>query len=327
MKNTDRCKARRGMSSYVLLIVLIVLPCACDVDDGESIFLSFPIYNELNDSISPEYTEVCNLLLNETDLISEVLYDTTYSVTRGYDVTMILYRSELELPVCIFIAKVDLKNSNLTIGASLPDNGKEFKRQKLTEQARHAEAAGQLVWGGINGDYFNVNDGTPTGIVYKEGEAIKTTHGGSKRPWVAITKTNRAVIGTKTAYDSIKTDFKDAISGSGKIVEKGIAITNGRNEMDPRTCIGISKDSTTVFLLVADGRRKSYSNGLTLTEAGTVLQVLGAYNAINLDGGGSTTFIVRNTSYKSSNLFNVVNFPSDSDGERAVANGLLVMEK
>jgi hypothetical protein len=84
-----------------------------------------------------------------------------------------------------------------------------------------------------------------------------------------------------------------------------------------RTAVGFSRDSTTLYLVAVDGRSKA-SVGMTLTELGDELLALGAYQALNLDGGGSTTMVVKGR---------VVNTPTDSTGERAVGNALLVVRK
>ncbi len=85
-------------------------------------------------------------------------------------------------------------------------------------------------------------------------------------------------------------------------------------EKHPRTGVGFSKDSTIIYLVTVDGRQESMS-GMSLTEFADFMLSLGAYQALNLDGGGSTTMIVNGK---------VVNSPSDSDGERKVADCLVV---
>lgn len=312
----------------LLFFVLVLFMSSCEMsDNGDEIFLSIPVYTESEDTISRDYSEVCNLLLEETDLIDEVLYDTSYTVTKGYNVTMILYQQKYGWPVCVFIAEVDLKSSGLTIGTSLPDNGTKFKRQKLTKQAKHAEEKGITVWGGINADFFNISNGVPKGIVHKAGRAIKTTFDISGATWFAITNENKAMVGRESEYYACKPLIQDAASGLGVLVKNGKAVVHKGKEMYPRTSIGVSQDSTTIYMVAADGKRKNYSIGLSMNDLGVIQKVLGAHNAINLDGGGSTTFIVRNTEDEYGAPFKVINHPSDKEGERPVANGLLVMQK
>ncbi len=84
----------------------------------------------------------------------------------------------------------------------------------------------------------------------------------------------------------------------------------------PRTAVGFSRDSSTLLLLTVDGRSEN-SGGMTLVELANVMRELGAWQAMNFDGGGSTTMVIEGK---------VVNHPSDKEGERAVGNALLVVE-
>ncbi len=81
---------------------------------------------------------------------------------------------------------------------------------------------------------------------------------------------------------------------------------------EPRTALGYNED--TLYLVVADGRQPKYSTGLTLYELSTILIEFGATEAINLDGGSSSTFVVDNQ---------VANKPSGKK-EREVLNAVFI---
>ena len=85
----------------------------------------------------------------------------------------------------------------------------------------------------------------------------------------------------------------------------------------PRTGVGISKDGKTLYIMTVDGRRES-DGGMSLVELAQTMLGLGAYEAMNFDGGGSTTMIVDGK---------LMNHPSDSTGERAVGSALLIVGK
>lgn len=85
----------------------------------------------------------------------------------------------------------------------------------------------------------------------------------------------------------------------------------------PRTGIGFSKDSLTVFFITVDGRQES-SSGMTLMEFAELMIEHGVYQGLNLDGGGSTTMVINNK---------VVNNPSDETGEREVGNCVVLIKK
>jgi phosphodiester glycosidase len=83
----------------------------------------------------------------------------------------------------------------------------------------------------------------------------------------------------------------------------------------PRTMAGVRRDGSLVLVTV-DGRRPGWSAGVTLQEGARVMRSLGARDALNLDGGGSTAMAVRGR---------VANLPSDPGGERRVSDVLLVL--
>ncbi len=122
-------------------------------------------------------------------------------------------------------------------------------------------------------------------------------------------------------FDAIET----AIGGAGKILENGnysnygyVVGPNGRN---PRTAIGVSQDKSTVYMVVADGR--NHSVGATHAEMASILLREGAWNAMHLDGGGSST-MVADTNER--NGLEVVN--SVSGGSmRKVVNGIGVFSE
>lgn len=108
-------------------------------------------------------------------------------------------------------------------------------------------------------------------------------------PAIIFTKDNKARIveppfNTAGAYN--------AVGGFAVILEEGrnVGADAGRH---PRTAAGISKKGRYLYLLVIDGRQGAYSAGATTSETAKWLLRLGAWNGINLDGGGSTAMAVQ----------------------------------
>ena len=83
----------------------------------------------------------------------------------------------------------------------------------------------------------------------------------------------------------------------------------------PRSAVGINQDSTKIYFVVVDGRQPALSVGMSCSELANYMKSIGCYNAVNLDGGGSSALIIRNQ---------VVNSPSDGS-ERSVGNALLAV--
>lgn len=110
------------------------------------------------------------------------------------------------------------------------------------------------------------------------------------------------------------TGIKEALGGSGHfIIQDGEVVISGNPDIHPRTFMGISQDRKRVYSVVVDGRWEG-SAGVSLDDEGRILKWLGAWDGINLDGGGSSGMVV-NGEYK--------NHASDGS-ERAVGNGMLV---
>jgi hypothetical protein len=83
---------------------------------------------------------------------------------------------------------------------------------------------------------------------------------------------------------------------------------------NPRTMAGVSAAGD-VLLVTVDGRQPGYSVGLSFAEEAAVMRALGAVEALNLDGGGSTTMVAGGR---------LLGRPSDATGERPIGDGLLV---
>ena len=83
----------------------------------------------------------------------------------------------------------------------------------------------------------------------------------------------------------------------------------------PRAAIGTDRKGR-IYIIAVDGRQPGYSDGMSLQELGDFLIAHGITDALNLDGGGSTTLVVGER---------IVNRPSDANGERPVSNALLLI--
>ena len=122
----------------------------------------------------------------------------------------------------------------------------------------------------------------------------------------------------RTADDQ---EIRTALNGRQLLVVNGVAqkASQGNNVPPaPRTAVGFSQDGSKMFVLTADGRQPAFADGLGLDELAAMMIELGAYNAVNLDGGGSTTMVTRTPG---STTAEVENRPSDG-AERRDPNGL-----
>ncbi|WP_432662649.1 phosphodiester glycosidase family protein [Wukongibacter baidiensis] len=138
---------------------------------------------------------------------------------------------------------------------------------------------------------------------------------------------NNFSVGDRVLVDVSSTpDFKElalAMGGGAEILKDGSIpdeFSLNISGSHPRTAIGISQDKKEVIMVTIDGRNASYP-GVTQKELAEILLELGAYNGINLDGGGSTEMIVKSSGDME---LDIVNHPSGGY-ERRIMNGLAVL--
>lgn len=184
----------------------------------------------------------------------------------------------------------------------------------------------------VNGSFFFMKAPYgPTNYVRINGRyAGNTKSGGSSRlrgrseDGCLVLKGRRASVikgeGDITWEDSIKAE--DILAAGPMLLENGcrsiVADTGFNSKRHPRTAIGIRKDGTRILVTV-DGRTPD-SQGASIPEMQEIMHWLGCVDALNLDGGGSTTMVVNGS---------IVNHPCDNKafddaGERPVANAVIV---
>jgi len=111
--------------------------------------------------------------------------------------------------------------------------------------------------------------------------------------------------------------LRDGVNVAARAASEEGTLSRNAEVRHPRSVVGFSRDSSTLFLVTVDGRSKA-SVGMTLVELADLMSELGAWQALNFDGGGSTTMVLRD---------GIVNSPSDPEGEREVGNALLLTHR
>ena len=125
-----------------------------------------------------------------------------------------------------------------------------------------------------------------------------------------------------TASDESWNTADFAIGGGVLLLKDGKIQEQKNTSVNPRTAVGIKKDGTCIFYTV-DGRQGGYSSGMSLEQLAKELKSLGCVDAINMDGGGSTTSCIR---YPDQTAVSVINRPSDGT-LRKNANFILFVTK
>jgi hypothetical protein len=121
-------------------------------------------------------------------------------------------------------------------------------------------------------------------------------------------------------FNNPPNNFFHALSGDRMLIQGGEVISDlDDTEFDPRTAIGTNRNGRYIYLVVVDGRQPFYSEGATFAELADLLKDLGAFNAMGLDGGGSSTMVIEGENGEPV----ILNSPIDSYipmRERPVAN-------
>jgi len=127
------------------------------------------------------------------------------------------------------------------------------------------------------------------------------------------------------SVDDVKGKLYNAISCDRMLIEKGKVVSGlDSTRLDPRTAVGFNQNGRWLYLVVVDGREASA--GATFAELAEMLLSLGAYTAVALDGGGSSTMVIEGVDEQP----RIVSTPIDDNipgQERAVANHLGVYVK
>lgn len=258
-------------------------------------------------------------ILRHTLIIRKLIADTTFTIVKGVQETDLQYLNSNGQPTHVFILQANLHRKKLRL--QLLTAGSTSKgRETLSNMIRKNKDSGRII-AGVNADFFNLETGIPMGILYKDGIALKDSFSTGKQQqglsWLGIQKKKRRVIiGSK---DSTRPALQDAAGGGVYLVKDYLPVPQTIKAIHPRTAVGITGEQVVLFVVV-DGRNAAYSNGIDYTELSLLLQALGAKDAINLDGGGSSTFVIRNPD---NHQLEVRNKPSDGS-ERPLSNAWVI---
>lgn len=248
---------------------------------------------------------------------------------------------EKELPrdsICFIQLKTDsLFNSNQIISllAFRSKSANKFhlefcysktslKQTSLFAKSKNAAAA-------VNGGFFDMTKGGSVAYFEINDTVINYTHSSESR-WakspsiingaIVLTKENKIIIQQARSdryYELSKEESAVLLTGPLLLLNSEKVKLPDKDfvkKRHPRTFFCTTNEY--VVFITVDGRSKE-AEGMSLIEAQQFLHDIGCVDAINLDGGGSTTMWTKEKG--------VVNFPSDKSGERSVSNALLIMNK
>ena len=258
-------------------------------------------------------------------------------------------------PNVVNVVDIDLSAAGLSFAVT-PSNGASVPGDTVRETPRtFARNLGAQV--AINGSFFDTSSPASRNNVL----SLLVSAGDRINPWavpgefdtnqaainldannVATILTPKALVNRPTGYESNpnRANVFNAIGGNKHLVTGGVNTANADGGLAPRTAVGVTSDQH-LLLATVDGRQAGYSEGLSFIEladflvdfgrlSGTGRQ--GANEAVNLDGGGSTS-LAFDDSFDGVANPRVVNSPSDGSTpqsrgtERAAGSNLAVFAR
>jgi hypothetical protein len=226
--------------------------------------------------------------------------------------------AEIPRPLQIRAMRIDLQASGIDFLVT-PSNGaapKDVGARSTSEFL--AEFKCQVAINGSVFDAYAENRGDPMDVL-----GLSLSRGDRYSPpnrWDALligadhrARIARSPVNIRNAFNGLSGYYALLVDGENR---------GGMADLHPRTAVGVSRDGHSLLLMTADGRQPGYSEGLTTAETAEWMRKLGAWNALNLDGGGSTTLVMQGLEGKPERL----NHPSGPPAgvERRVANHLCV---
>lgn len=227
----------------------------------------------------------------------------------------------LPRPLAIHLVEIDPNAPGISF-LGTPANGTtgfEYRRQTTSSFVNANDLAV-----GINGDFYPADSGTyanVNGLGMSSGVVISPP---AANTHAFVTRTD----GTSTVVSGAVVPLRaeNAVAGNQRLLTNGVVTTPNDSyttTLNPHTAVGVDVSNGHIFFMLVDGRQGNFSQGMRTDEMAEFLRAFGVDNAINLDGGGSSTLVF-------SDGFNgavrTINSPSDGSterapgGERAVAN-------
>lgn len=240
-------------------------------------------------------------------------------ITHKYASIPQLYQA----PQSISLIEID-PGAGLKVGVTVSD--------KMRETSRMASEQGAIA--AINGSYFDMKRGNSVCFLKVDRQVVDTTTLGefARRVTgaVSIRKGKMKIISWNRQIEKQYKGKKGIVLASGPLMLKdgrycdwSLCEKDFIRTKHPRSAVALTKDGKILFITV-DGRFPKHAGGVSIPELAHLIRILGGKDAINLDGGGSTTLWLSGAPDNG-----IVNYPCDNKrfdhrGERTVPNILYI---
>lgn len=340
--NVKRRKSKKKNSKFKLFAYFIVFQVLFGILTAPWIVYYGPFNNLKKNIVGAAMTTyshqfIATLFLSDSQI---------QKIRNGGDVAASNYKDEdlSQISVSssdssIQIKKVSSENGKFSGQLLIIHNPKKVKigyssklgtqGEKTSQIAKNNNAIAAINGGGFQDKGANSTQlwtGTgafPIGIIISKGKVVypKDGNNNEKQPGVAgLTRDGKLVVGNYSINELLSKNVTEAINFGPNLIINGVAQNRDENGnsidsqgAQPRTAIGQRKDGA-ILLLVIDGRQ-GLQMGASIRDVQQIMLSEKAYNAVNLDGGASTTMYYNG---------HVANNPCDKFGERTVSTAIYV---
>jgi hypothetical protein len=228
---------------------------------------------------------------------SEFKIDVENKLPTGNEVALFFPGSAQKLNVAgynVYKGNYDIYRVSKDMGYVTPKPLGKFLKGTIVEKSSEAAQIDSI----SQGEFYVISKNPDLDAKLEVGTTVKAEHS-LTGDWVGV---------------------ENAIGLNHDLLRNGQILEQSNKDVHPRTLIGMRADGTFVLMTV-DGRQPlKNAHGVTYIESGALLAEMGCVEGYNLDGGGSTTSIIRNEQGQ----LEVMNMPSDG-GERSLGNTILVV--
>ncbi len=283
---------------------------------------------------------ICKLAGDYVEAVEDSYFDvfstTTSTLAPGITQDIKQATTKDNKQMVYYLATADLTRDDVNIYANYNNNDPSsgWAMQRVIEQANAAQEKygnptseqyieNYNVIAATNGAGFDMSTGEPGGLLVMGGVEY---HSINANGFFGILKDGTPIIATTDEYNNkYKGQVAEGIAAFGATLVKDgkIVVTasdNYKSNRASRTAVGITKTGK-VVLMVLDGRQEPFSCGGSYEEIAQIMLEAGCYNAVNLDGGGSSTFVAKQ---EGDDALSVVNRPSDGF-DRSVSTSLMMV--
>ncbi len=266
----------------------------------------YTVFQSTTSVLAPGITQKINYATTARDNKTMVYYLATGDVTRG--------------DVHVF---ANYNNNDPAAGWAMS----RVIDQANVAQAKYGDPESDLyikdynVIASINGAGYDMHTGEPSGILVMNGTVY---HPIDAHGFFGILDDGTAMIGTMEQYNALQAErpgrVQEAIATFGDLIKNGEIVATAEGERASRTAVGITATGKVVFM-VLDGRQGDLSCGGDMVEIAQIMLEAGCVTAVNLDGGGSSTYVAKEPG---SSELSVVSKPSDGIS-RSVSTSLMMV--